>query len=89
MADPKGLAPSAFPQTILMLRDFFLQLRDLLMTSLNLNCEVRGPTEVTESRDSRADSPNTASFIHELSFTAAPSPHGLVGKNFGEPGKCW
>jgi hypothetical protein len=43
--------------------------------------EVHGPTKVIESHDTRADSSNAASFVHELSFTAAPSQHGLVEQN--------
>jgi hypothetical protein len=52
--------------------------------------EVRGPTKVIESHDTRADSPNAASFVHELSFTAATLrylSHVLVGgwQNHGPP----
>lgn len=47
--------------------------------------EVHGPTKVTESHDTRADSSNAASFVHELSFTAAPSQHGLVEQSCQRP----
>src|SRR4051794_37731064 len=71
---------------------FLFSYESTIFISSYLDREVHGLTEITESRDSRADSPNAASFVHELSFTAAPSPHGLVGqktlKSLGSAGNA-